>query len=219
MKPASTSYATLLALFAKVAFAQEWADSTVHEIVLQTTLATDLEPDHWECVIANLTQYFDPPRPTGALLDALDDYANDIIDTCTKTAGDETTDACWPSKEQWCGLTTAIPKSLAPDISSWGEAASSWWSAHSSAAVSLAEECPIGWYDAMYGVAGGDTWLNMTIIYAACHAEAHGTADAGAVKPSSTTAKPDSIPTEGMVGATHIPEVNGAARARGGIWI
>lgn len=103
--------------------------------------------------------------------------------------------------------------------------ASSWWAVHSSKALSLAQECPLGWFDALITRPGGEAWLNQTLIFADCLAKADAgdiTTDAasgqtssqgGAVSKSTptseagaaatkTTSKPDS-----GVGKLHHPAI------------
>ncbi|KAK1767571.1 hypothetical protein QBC33DRAFT_559055 [Phialemonium atrogriseum] len=110
---------------------------------------------------------------TGSLLSELDSYGSDLYKTCTLT-GLERLDCPSPGNK-WCGFTTAAPAAVLSDFSSLGSLALSWWSAHSSAAVSLASECPLGWWDAVMAVPNAERWLNDTIAFAGCYADAHPT--------------------------------------------
>ncbi|KFY03150.1 hypothetical protein O988_01682 [Pseudogymnoascus sp. VKM F-3808] len=71
--------------------------------------------------------------------------------------------------------TASAPSDVLPAYSSYASQTYSWWSAYSSSVVSLAQECPIGWENAILMHPGGDMWLNDTIAFARCHAEAHTT--------------------------------------------
>jgi hypothetical protein len=68
-----------------------------------------MEPeDSYECVFENVTQYYDPPMPTGALLDALFDYGDAMFQACEDATGADHYD-CYPEKEQWCKFNTERP--------------------------------------------------------------------------------------------------------------
>jgi len=121
--------------------------------------------------MANLTQYFDVPKPTGSLLSAIELYADKLVDACTITDVVDRLLGCYPSHDDWCKFTTAAPASIMPDYKLYGSAASVWWAAHSSNAVFLATDCPEKWFDAMYEFPNGRTWLNDTINFAACYAD------------------------------------------------
>ncbi|KAF3482982.1 uncharacterized protein GIQ15_02306 [Arthroderma uncinatum] len=134
--------------------------------------------DPWQCVTHNLTKFFEVPTPTGALLAAISSHGSELIKDCVLTI--KSTERClFPESSDWCRLSTAAPKSLLPALSSYGSVASVWWSSHSSAAFSLAEVCPVAWYDAMLSIPGGWVWLNETRIYAGCYAESQATAGSG----------------------------------------
>jgi hypothetical protein len=94
--------------------ASAWSDSAVHETVLPTVQPTTTR-DPWQCVVANLTQYFDVPKPTGSLLDALNSYADKLLEPCTLAPIDRIHGECFPAKEDWCKFTTAAPASVLPD--------------------------------------------------------------------------------------------------------
>ena len=117
-------------------------------------------------------QYFDVPKPTGSLLTALMSYGNNLIKTCTATGTDVL--ACpFPDRSRWCAFTTAAPTPVLPAYSTYGSVVSSWLSVHSSKAVSLAQQCPNGWYNAMMDTPGGQAWLNETMVFAECYDLAH----------------------------------------------
>lgn len=144
-----------------------------------TTLGPRAEPtitrDPWQCATENITQYFDMPKPTGELLDALISYGNGLYKTCTFTDLAEFKSCTSPGQSRWCAFTTAAPSAVLPDYSAYGSKASSWWSVHSSAAISLASKCPVGWHETMMETPNGQTWLNDTLVFAGCYAEAHPT--------------------------------------------
>ncbi|KAM7198913.1 hypothetical protein V8F20_005980 [Naviculisporaceae sp. PSN 640] len=148
-------------------------DSTIHKTVAPTAPPT-ITSEPWRCVTENATHFFKPPLPTsGPLFSAIDSYVEAQMAPCLKTVDPANMlYGCYPSKEAWCGITTAMPKSLLPAWSSLGSSASSFWAAKSSAAVSLAKQCPLRWYDASLGVPGGASLLNETIILSACYEEA-----------------------------------------------
>ncbi|EFR01056.1 hypothetical protein MGYG_04059 [Nannizzia gypsea CBS 118893] len=77
------------------------------------------------------------------------------------------------------------------------DSASVWWKSHSSAAFSAAAECPLGWYNAMLSIPGGRTWLNLTRIYAGCHANPQPTSGSGPSKGISMTTGPTAVPGAG----------------------
>lgn len=53
----------------------------------------------------------------------------------------------------------------------------------------------MGWYNAMFSLAGGNTYLNETIIFAACHAERAAVVTTSvAVLSSSSTAAASTVP-------------------------
>jgi hypothetical protein len=144
------------------------AASTIDTILLPTTRPT--QTDEWQCATENLNQYFDVPKPTGALFTALDSYVLQLFKTCTSTEVNRL--ACpFPDKSKWCDFTSVAKPTVLPAYTSFGSLASSWWSAHSAAASSLAQRCPYGWYNAMMDTAAGATFLNETIILAQCHAD------------------------------------------------
>ncbi|CAG8961707.1 hypothetical protein HYFRA_00006247 [Hymenoscyphus fraxineus] len=205
---------SLLAIAAITTTTNAWTDSEVYKTVLPSVEPTTTR-DPWQCVVANLTQYFDVPKPTGGLLDALNSYGDKLIESCTKTGLDRLT-GCFPAKEEWCKFTTAAPASVRPDYQLYGSAASAWWAGHSSSAVRLAQSCPNGWYDAMLEYPGGPTWLNETIIFAACHAEAVTTTTAsGSISaPTGTNSIASTLP-----GVSGIPmaSVTPAPTAKNGV--
>lgn len=113
-----THTVALLAIATIFGTANAWTDSAVHETVLPTVEPTTTR-DPWQCVTANLTQYFDVPKPTGSLLDALDSYGDKLIESCTLTGIDRINGGCFPAKEDWCKFTTAAPASVLPDYQLW----------------------------------------------------------------------------------------------------
>lgn len=131
----------------------------------------------WQCTTEMLPQYFDPPKPTGALLTAIYSYGDEIQKGCKPTETDiyGIPECTFPPSSVWCRFSTAVPSSLVSSYSAYGSVASSWWSARSSTAVELARNCPIGWYQAMHDMPGGPGWLNTTLVFAGCYEEAHPT--------------------------------------------
>ncbi|KAM7210949.1 hypothetical protein V8F06_013663 [Rhypophila decipiens] len=162
-------------------------DSTIHRTVAPTAPPT-ITSESWRCVTENATQFFKAPLPTGALFSAIDSYVEAKMAPCLKTVDPANRlYGCYPSKEAWCGFTTAAPASLLPAWTSLGSSASSFWAAQSSAAVSLARQCPLRWYDASLGVPGGSARLNETIILSACYEEALRSGTATPTRVTTTT--------------------------------
>lgn len=148
---------------------------------VQDTLLPSKPPtvtsEPWQCTTEMLPQYFDVPKPTGALLTAVQSYGDVLQKDCKPTETDAfgLPQCPFPASSLWCGFSTVVPSSLLSSYSSYGSVASSWWSAHSSAAVSLAQNCPMEWYKAMVDTPGGAGWLNSTLVFAGCYKEAHST--------------------------------------------
>jgi hypothetical protein len=147
---------------------------------IHMTLLPRAEPtitkDPWQCATENLTQYFDVPKPTGSLLTALLSYADKLYESCTITelpTGTVLPQCPFPEQSSWCAFTTAAPKSVLSEYSSYGSAANLWWSAHSSKAISVAHICPNSWYKVIRETPNGEIWLNDTIAFAGCYAKAH----------------------------------------------
>ena len=134
--------------------------------------------DEWQCYTENIDQYFKGPNPTGDLEEALLDYADVLNADCTITVPETGTvlPTCpFPGKEKWCAFPTAAPSSIIPAWSTFGSAVSSWWAAHSSGASSLARYCPNRWRQIMTETPYGELWLNDTIAWAECYADAQPT--------------------------------------------
>lgn len=105
-------------------------------------------------------------------------YNDELIKGCTPTGTNiYGVPACaYPDASLWCDFTTAVPTTLLPQFSTYASSVSAWWAAHSSKALSLAHECPLGWFDALITTPGGEAWLNQILIFADCLANK---ADAG----------------------------------------
>jgi len=146
---------------------------------VQLTLMPIAEPtttrDPWYCATESIAQYFDMPKPTGALLDELLIYGDKLIEDCTLTITPSATvvPTCpFPERTSWCAFTTAAPQEVLPAYSSYASVASSWWAAHSSRAVEVVQSCPNTWISEMREALYGEVWLNNTIAFAGCYAEA-----------------------------------------------
>lgn len=63
--------------------------------------------DSWQCATKNITNYLKPPMPTGILLDAYYEHADNVYEDCEKSIPQPFTSypAC-PSvaKESWCAV-------------------------------------------------------------------------------------------------------------------
>ncbi len=176
--------ATLFAGLA-AAFTGTVAVSATHVTLMPRAEPTTVTRDPWQCATTNLTKYFDVPKPTGSLSTALESFNSELRKTCL-AAGTPLLYCPFPAQSSWCGFTTAAPSEVLPDYSSFGSRVSSWWSQHSSEAVSLAKKCPVGWSNAMFAGGHGETWLNTTIAFAECYAEAHTTDESSTTRPTAT---------------------------------
>ncbi|KAF5023086.1 hypothetical protein F66182_4843 [Fusarium sp. NRRL 66182] len=152
------------------------AAASIFDTILPTTRGT-ITSDPWECATETPESYFDVPKPTGKLLNALLDHGDAIQEGCQSTMTDALgMSACtFPPQSQWCDFTKSAPSSLLPAYSSYASVASSWWAEHSSAAVDYAKYCPNRWFRAMTSYPYGAVWLNDTIAFAGCYAAAHAT--------------------------------------------
>jgi len=136
---------------------------------LVPTTTPTVTRDPWECVTEKIPGYFQVPKPTKSLEEAIFSYARSHH-PCTET---ESRKCRMADKTQWCGFQTAAPLSLLPEYSSYGNTASEWWASQSSNAVSVARKCPNSWYDAGTQHPANMGWLNLTIVMAECYADAH----------------------------------------------
>ncbi|OBT63318.1 hypothetical protein VE03_07229 [Pseudogymnoascus sp. 23342-1-I1] len=126
-------------------------------------------PDPWQCISENVTQYLDVPKPTGSLFDEIKSYAVSLYEPCLASL---TATCPFPAQSDWCAFTTAAPKDVLPAYSSYASQAHSWWEAHSSVIASAKEMCPNNWANGLWRNAGSEEWLNDTIAFAGCYAEA-----------------------------------------------
>jgi hypothetical protein len=159
--------------------------SGVHLTVLPSESPMITTSDSWRCATKDIRAYFEPPMPTGDLFSAILDYG-DKIQTCT-LSGAEVFNCPYPEKSLWCSFSTAAPTTLLDEYIAYGSTASSWWEARSSAAISIARECPHSWWAAGNRLVAGANRLNFTIIQAECYAEAQTTSLSAGSTPSTTT--------------------------------
>jgi len=177
------------------------------------------EDDHWQCATETFSPYFQVPKPTADVLTAMQSYFSKLrSESCTLTGADEL-DCPYPDATRWCGITSTMATSVSAAYSAYGSSASSWWAAHSSRALELARDCPVGWY-AEKEWSGQATWLNNTIIMAECYAAAH-TAGASITKAPTATPRPGvtgtSTPAKTTSTSTSSSRGRGQAEAPG-IW-
>jgi hypothetical protein len=187
MKLSPDRSSTLIALCAVVSkvVAQEWKDANVHKVLFPYNAPETDEQESFECVAANLTQYFDPPLPSDELNDEFMDYANPIINDCIEDDG--VWETCFPGKDTWCSFTTLAPPSLSSDLSSFASAADSWWSAKSVSALIFANDCPNAWWLANYAIPGSRQATNLTVMFAQCNKEWQGPNNPGDTATTSVT--------------------------------
>lgn len=123
------------------------AVASIFDTILPTERPTETKDD-WECTTSPLEEYFNPPTPTGKLLTALLSYGDVLQKGCKSTLTDALghPTCTFPAQSRWCSVTNALPTTLLSEYSSYGSVASSWWAAHSSAAVEDALDCPSEWF-------------------------------------------------------------------------
>ncbi|KFY29403.1 hypothetical protein V493_02384 [Pseudogymnoascus sp. VKM F-4281 (FW-2241)] len=150
------------------------------------TLAPRAQPtasvDPWQCITERLAQYLDVPKPTGSLFDELQSYAAELYEPCLAAI---TIEHCpFPAQSDWCAFTTAAPAAVLPAYSAYASQAYSWWAARSSTLSFLTEDCPNVWHSILLTNAGSEEWLNDTIAFARCHADALTTATSSPTAPA-----------------------------------
>ncbi|KAI4858573.1 hypothetical protein F4820DRAFT_442207 [Hypoxylon rubiginosum] len=182
-----------------------------------STIATAVTPDPWQCVTENITQYFNVPKPTGSLLDALISYGDELLDPCLATATGLDALSCSISETSaWCGFTTAAPSPVLPDYSSYGSAAASFWQAKSETISIIASDCPVGWSKPGFSE---HAWLDQTIAHGECYIAAHPGNNA-TIPGSEPTASGPTPPSNGIIGRTEGVEdfIFAGATAVGATW-
>lgn len=128
-----------------------------------------------------VAKYFDVPRPTGALSDALISYGHSLLEPCVATATDR---GCTiTDNEVWCAFATAAPASVMADYSSYGSAAASFWQAKSESIADISTRCPQWWARPSYT---DHAWLNQTIAHGECYIAAHGSDSESSILSSTT---------------------------------
>ncbi|KAH8719526.1 hypothetical protein GQ44DRAFT_729825 [Phaeosphaeriaceae sp. PMI808] len=144
-------------------------------------------PDPWQCATKNITQYFDVPKPTAALLSALESYGDVLLKPCLATATGLDILSCSVSEtSKWCGFATDARPAIQTRYSAYGSAAASWYGAKSSAIESIKKDCPVTW-DKVGPI--DQAWLNQTVVHAKCYDVAHPKPSTTAVSTSSTSKK------------------------------
>lgn len=202
----SPSIPGLALLLPSLAMALDW-DSTAHEVLLPKT-ALRQEPDPSVCNGTDLDQFFNVPKRPSEFNDALETY---VYGNAPCTASYPKT--CFPDKDWWCGVTSVAPQTVLSEYSSYGSAASSWWEAQREEALENAALCPYGWRDARYEKPSLGIELNLTIIFAACHAEMMQAGTQTTILPAATSqmsvagsAQPGSLETGQGATATPSPD-------------
>ncbi|EGX93726.1 hypothetical protein CCM_01995 [Cordyceps militaris CM01] len=172
--------------------------ASVFDTILPTT-APRKTSDPWECSTRTLVSFFDVPKPTGALLDALLSFGDDLYASCAPTATNHVgqTVCAFPAHSRWCAFATAAPATVLPAYSSYASSASVWWSEHAADAAAEAEFCPNAWRKAMMWFANGPEWLNDTIAFAGCYAAAQVTGES-----SRSSSLPDATAGAGVTTPT-----------------
>ncbi|GKU05911.1 unnamed protein product [Fusarium langsethiae] len=195
--------------------------TAIFDTILPTTKGT-ITSDPWQCATHTFESFFDVPKPTGALLDAILDYGDVLLKDCKPTLTDAMgMPACtFPPQSDWCSFSKTVPSSLQTEYLSYGSVASSFWAKHSSEAVEYAQYCPNGWFKAMTSLPYGAVWLNDTIAFAGCYA-AHASGKPHTNLEATTTVDQKPTGTGATTSATATSELNGIAGKRDdmGMWV
>ncbi|KAF4946569.1 hypothetical protein FGADI_11083 [Fusarium gaditjirri] len=199
------------------------ATASIFDTILPTTRGT-ITSDPRQCATHTFESFFDVPKPTGALLDAILDHGDAIQKGCKSTLTDAggMSVCTFPPQSDWCAFTKSAPSSLLTAYSSYGSIASSWWTDHSSEAVEYAEYCPNRWFRAMTSLPYGAIWLNDTIAFAGCYAAANATGKPKMTLKPTATAGPKAADTGETATATAAAEsLNGISGKRDdiGMWM
>ncbi|KFY52113.1 hypothetical protein V496_08653 [Pseudogymnoascus sp. VKM F-4515 (FW-2607)] len=128
------------------------------------------------------------PKPTGSLFKELQSHGSKLYEPCL-AALTMSAFCSFSAQLSWCVFTTAALSDVLPAYSSYISQAYSWWSVHSSSVISLAQECLVGCGNAIRMDPGSDIWLNNTIAFAGCYAEAHTTAGSSLTEPAITSTR------------------------------
>ena len=81
---------------------------------------TTLTLDPWQCITQYITQYFDVPKPTGNLHDAIASYNGEVNKACLAAAVGYEKRACTMSNPTlWCGFTTAALSDVLSNYSTY----------------------------------------------------------------------------------------------------
>lgn len=191
------------------------------------TTTTTITPDPWQCATENITQYWDVPKPTSSLLDALNSYGAELVAPCRSTATGLDRLDC--SVATWCGFTTAAPSSVLTDYLSYGSEAASFWVSKISTISLLSDYCPVTWAKADRTQ---QAWFNLTIAYAECYLADHPidtttttplSTISSATTPTASTATGLTPTTNGVLARAHEIEAwmlvsTGIAAAVNAIW-
>ncbi|KAG8670659.1 hypothetical protein FPOAC2_07490 [Fusarium poae] len=188
--------------------------ASIFDTILPTTQGT-ITSDPWRCYTHTFESFFDVPKPTGALFDALVDHGDEMQKGCKSTLTDAMgMRVCtFPPHSELCDFTKFAPSSLLTEYSSYGSIASSWWAEHSSEAVEYAEYCPNRWFRAMTSLPHGAVWLNDTIAFAGCHAAAHASGEPKTNLETTATAEPSVAQTGATATASNTGNLDGVAGA------
>ncbi|RGP66168.1 hypothetical protein FSPOR_6788 [Fusarium sporotrichioides] len=192
--------------------------ASIFDTILPTTKAS-ITSDPWQCATHTFESFFDVPKPTGALLNAILDHGDAIQKDCKPTLTDAMgMPACtFPPQSDWCAFSKTVPSNLQTAYSSYGSVASSFWAKHSSEAVEYAEHCPNRWFRAMTSLPYGAVWLNDTIAFAGCYAAAYSSGEPRTYLEATTTVDQKSTGTGITAVITATRELNGIAGKRDGI--
>ncbi|KAK4040101.1 hypothetical protein C8A01DRAFT_35882 [Parachaetomium inaequale] len=143
-----------------------------------------LTPDPWQCITENITQYFDVPKPTGNVFDAIASYNNEVNKECLATAvGYEKRSCTMSSPTSWCGFTTAAPADVLSSYSTYVSGVVSFWTAKSATMSILSTSCAVAW--GRFHEADHE-WVRIATAHADCYLAAHPQTRTGTEGPTAT---------------------------------
>jgi hypothetical protein len=193
-----------------------------------TASPTTTTQDPYECATESLTEFFEPPRPTGDLSSAIQSWGLALgeEEPCTLKGLDATLNCPAVESARWCQFTTAAPESVLPAWSEYVSSASNWWAERSATAVQLASQCPRGWYNAIMGMGAASQRLNGTIITGQCLSGPNEAAEASPTDDELVVVETEAVsssPPAGLASVTAPPasEPTNSAGRVGGIrsWV
>ncbi|TPX16147.1 uncharacterized protein E0L32_004142 [Thyridium curvatum] len=178
--------------------------------VTQQPTASTLSPDPWECITENITQYFDPPKPSGSVLSEINSYGDKIIEPCMATATGLDQFYCTVSDPQsWCGFSTAAPQAVMSSYLAFVSQAVSFYTEKSSKMSILSTSCASAW--ARFDPAERE-WVKIATAHASCYLANH--SNAGSTT-AVATASSNATSSSSTSTSSKAPATTNGAVARG----